>query len=210
MLTFRDILRTGARICSVRRKVLFVSTLDDRAPADAAVPVTFRFGDASDLESLAAPEYAYSGEARVFGRERLRAGDRLVLCESAGRVVFYAWVMFGQMDLSCRNYVPLPADCVYTYKLYAIPECRGQRICPAYYSWIKRQARALGYGRLLAWVEAGNLASIRTHTRAGMRRAGVIWHFRFLFRSYFLRPGSIGAAALPAQRAGDSPNVCAS
>jgi hypothetical protein len=204
MLTIRDILCTGFRICSMRRKLLFAVPLEHGPEPAAAVPVAFRYGDAHDLDSLTAPEYAYSDDVRPFGHERLRAGDRLVLGESSGRVVFYAWVMFGQMDLSCRNYAPLPPDSAYTYKLFTLADCRGQRICPAYYWWIKRELRAMGYSRLLAWVEAGNDASIRAHTRAGFRRVGCIWHFRFFFRSYFITPGAEVLAPL------DRQNACAS
>jgi hypothetical protein len=201
MLTFRDILRTGFRICSMRRKPLFVSPLGHPQEVATSPPATFRYGDAHDLDSLTAPEYSYSDDARVFGHERLRAGDRLVLCESGGRVVFYAWVMFRQMDMSCRNYAPLPPDCAYTYKLFTVADCRGQRICPAYYAWIKRELRAMGYGRLLAWVEAGNASSIRAHTRAGFRRVGCIWHFRFFFRSYFIKANWAAVVPLDGQKA---------
>jgi L-amino acid N-acyltransferase YncA len=202
MLSPRAILRTGARICSLRRKLLFESPLEEGRASSANAAVSFRYGDERDLASLTAPEHAYSGDARAFGFERLRAGDRLVLGESDGRVVFYAWVMFGQMDLSVRNYSTLPADCAYTYKLFTVADCRGRRICPAYYQWVKQELWALGYNRLLAWVEAGNHASIRSHTRAGFRRTACIWHFRFLFRSYFLvKPGLIPTASLERRNA---------
>jgi L-amino acid N-acyltransferase YncA len=203
MLTPRQILRAGARICSLRRKLVFESELDGSLADDAGIALRFRYGDRGDLERLSSPEYGYSPQARAFGIERLCAGDRLVVCESRGRVVFYAWVMFGQMDLSCRNYAALPPGCVYTYKLFTVADCRGRRICPAYYCWIQAELRERGYSRLLAWVEAGNVASIRAHLRAGFRQAGCIWHFRFLFRSYFVKPA---IAAAPAGRQ----NVCVS
>jgi L-amino acid N-acyltransferase YncA len=189
MLSLRSILRLGARLGSCRRKLILECTTADAFAAVAAVPVTFRYGRAADLETLAAPEYAYDAAARAFGLERLRAGDRLVLCESAGRIVFYAWVMFGQMDMGLREYASLSPARAYTYKLFTLPDSRGQRICPAYYTFIKRELRALGYRSLVAWVEAGNRASIRAHKRAGFRVVGCIWHIRFLFRSYpLLRP----------------------
>jgi L-amino acid N-acyltransferase YncA len=191
MLTLRHILRTGAALCSFRRKVLFEGGLDDPWPNAAAIPVTWRFGGEADLRRMTVPELGYSAEARDFGLERLRAGDRFVLCESEGRVVFYAWVMFGQLDLSCRNYVPLAANVAYTYKLYTVPASRGQRICPAYYSFLKRELRARGFRRVMAWVEAGNKPSIRAHQRSGLRPVGTIWHFRLLARAYFLLPKSI-------------------
>ena len=199
MLNFRAILRTGARVASVRRKLLFESPLQTQCPGAPGVPIAFRYGDERDLASLTAPEYAYAGDARAFGVKRLRAGDRLVLGESAGRVVFYAWLMFRQMDVSIGNYSPLPADCAYTYKLFTVADCRGRRICPAYYEWVKRELWGAGYNRLFAWVEAGNRGSIRTHLRSGFRQAGCIWHFRFLFRSYFVRPAIAAAAREPEQ-----------
>jgi hypothetical protein len=191
VLTFRDILRTGAAVCSFRRKVLFEGKLDDPRPNVAAIPVTWRFGGESELATMTASELGYSAEAREFGRERLRAGDRFVLCESGGQVVFYAWVMFGQLDLSCRNYVPLAPDCAYTYKLYTVPAFRGRRICPAYYSFLKRELRGMGFRRLMAWVEAGNRASIHAHERSGLRPVGTIWHWRLGGRPHFITPEGI-------------------
>jgi hypothetical protein len=191
MLTFRDILRMGAAICSFRRKELFEGGLDDPMPNQPAIPVTWRYGGETDLRAMTAPELGYSAEAREFGLERLRAGDRFVLGESDGRVVFYAWVMFGQLDLSCRNFVPLPPDRGYTYKLYTVPAFRGHRICPAYYSFLKRELREMGFRCVMAWVEAGNKASIRAHWHSGLRPVGMIWHWRLLGRPYFITPEGI-------------------
>lgn len=182
MLNIRPILRLGARMASVRRKLLFECPTSDARLVPA--PVTFRYGDAVDLHSLAAPEYQYDEAARAFGGERRAAGDRFVVGESGGRIVFYAWVMYGQMDMGLRDYALLRPDQAYTYKLYTVADCRGQRICPAYYEWLRRELRGAGYRSVFAWVEAGNRASIRAHERAGFHQAGTIWHARFLFRSY--------------------------
>jgi L-amino acid N-acyltransferase YncA len=202
MLKLRPILRFGARIASVRRKLVFECVTADAPAAAAGIPLSFRYGDAPDLRALESTAHQYDDPARSFGFERLRAGDRLVLGESAGRVVFYAWLMYGRMDLGVREFVELPPDCAYTYKLFTVPDCRGRRICPAYYTWITRELAALGYRRLLAWVEAGNEASIQAHRRAGFRPSGRIWHVRFLFRSFPIlrarihpRGGSEGAIA---------------
>ncbi len=190
MLKFRPILRWVARLASIRRKLIFESATGGSGEPVATPPVLFRNGDASDLSALTAREYGYDTAARAFGFERLRAGDRLVLGESAGRVVFYAWVMFGQMDLGRGQYAPIPPGCAYTYKLYTVPAARGRGICPAYYAYLKRELRALGYSRVIAWVEAGNRSSIRAHVRSGFHRAGCIWHIRLFFRSYpILRAG---------------------
>jgi hypothetical protein len=189
VLSLRPILRFGARMASVRRKLLFECPTADARSAAPTVPLEFRYGTADDLRALADPEYQYDAAGRAFGAERMAAGDRLVLGESAGRIVFYAWVMYGQMDMGLRDYKPLRTNQAYTYKLFTRADCRGQRICPAYYEWLKRELRGAGYDAVFAWVEAGNRASIRAHERAGFRQAGTIWHARFLFRSYpLLRP----------------------
>jgi hypothetical protein len=191
MLTGRGILRAGAAMCSFRRKVLFEGGVDDPRPNDATIPVAWRFGSDADLAAMTDPELGYSAEAREFGYERLRAGDRLVLCESSGQIVFYAWVMFGQLDLSCRNYVPLKPGHAYTYKLYTVPAFRGRRICPAYYSFLKRELRAMGFRSVMAWVEAGNRASLHAHERSGLGKVGTIWHWRLAGRPYFITPEGI-------------------
>lgn len=188
MLNFRSILRFGARVASLRRKLLF----ECATRSEAMPPVeglAFRYGTAGDLDFLAAPEFQYDVEARGFGLERMAAGDRLVIGERGGRIVFYAWVMYGQMDMGLRDYAPLSPSQAYTYKLFTVSDCRGQRICAAYYDWLKRALSAAGYRSVLAWIEAGNRPSIRAHERAGFRQTGTIWHARLLFRSYpLLRP----------------------
>jgi RimJ/RimL family protein N-acetyltransferase len=98
------------------------------------------------------------------------------------------------MDMGLRDYAPLPRDSAYTYKLFTLAAARGRGICPAYYTWLKRELRATGYRRVLAWVEAGNRPSIQAHTRAGFALAGTIWHVRFLFRSYPVLRGNLGRA----------------
>src|SRR5437764_957691 len=121
MLNVRRILRFGARIASFRRKLIFQCATDDGQSSSAALPVGFRYGDATDLRALAEPEYSYGPGAIRFGLERLAAGDRLLLGESGGRVVFYAWVMFGRMDMGVGEFAPLSSDSAYTYKLFTVP-----------------------------------------------------------------------------------------
>jgi hypothetical protein len=183
--SLRAVLRFGARILYLRRKLIFESSVNEGEPVVAAMPVTFRFGNERDLLALDKHEHGYSDEARAFGLGRLKMGDRLVICEGDAGVVFYAWVMFNQMDLSCRAYLPLSPSRAYTYKLFTVARYRGRRICPAYYTFIKGELKKRGIRHVVAWVEAGNRESIRAHLRSGFHEVGMIWHVQFLFRSYF-------------------------
>jgi hypothetical protein len=76
MLNIRPVLQFGARVGSFRRKLVFESATVEARPSGAA-----------DLDALASPEYSYDTAARAFGLERLGAGHRLVIGESAGRIV---------------------------------------------------------------------------------------------------------------------------
>jgi RimJ/RimL family protein N-acetyltransferase len=178
-------LRRLARVVRIRKKLLLSADVDGGTIAGARIPVEFRFGDAGDLAGLDPIEYAYDEEAKAFGRERLAAGDRLILGIANDHVVFYGWIMFQQFDLGVRNYGVLPVDAAYTYKLYTAPSVRGQGICRAYYIFLKKWLAGLGYHRVVCWVSSRNVASIRTHYNSGFSSAGTIWQLDLAGRSVF-------------------------
>lgn len=196
----RSILQFGATIFLVRRKLVFDAPLDDIQRATARIPVRFRFGDEGDLMRLSESSHDYDKAARQFSLERLQAGDRLILAESkAGRgneIVFYGWLMFGQIDMGVRNYLKLSPGAVCSYRLFTTPSHRGQKLCAAYFAFIRDRLEAMGQRRVLLWVEARNRISRRVHETAGFRPIGSIWHIRFLFRSYFYVPKALRACML--------------
>jgi acetyltransferase (GNAT) family protein len=194
----RSILRFGARIFFVRRKLVFDARLDEIPNVAARTPVRFRFGDAADLMRLSARTHDYDTAATRFSLDRLLAGDRFVIAESAigsrDEVLFYGWLMFGQLDMGVRTYLPLASDSVYSYRLFTAASHRGKKLCAAYFTFIREQLEAEGHRRVLSWVEARNLISRRVHEAAGFRSIGCIWHIQFLFRSYFYVPKTLRAS----------------
>ena len=98
--------------------------------------VHFRWGSPDDLESLDLDNHAYAEPARASGRQRFAAGDRFTLGILDGKVVFYAWLMYGQMDLDFERLTPATPDEAYSYKVFTSPKYRGLGICPAYYSHV--------------------------------------------------------------------------
>lgn len=180
----RGVLSLGARTCSLHRRIILEASVKESQPA-VADSVRFRFGGLPDLDMLATPEFGYDTGARSFAYERLLAGDRLVVGESPSGIVFYGWIMFGQMDLGYRKYQPIAPDYAYSYKLYTVPQNRGRGICRAYYSWLRGEAGKLGLRRLMAWVEARNRPSLEAHRRSGFQPVGTFWQMRFLFRYYY-------------------------
>lgn len=169
-----------------QRKLIFSAPLAQVRDTDPKIPVEFRFATEADLLSLDSAEYGYSDDARAFGLERMRAGDRMVLGIHEGKVVYFGWLMFNQMDLRMRDYYSVAGRSVYAYKLFTHADYRGNQICPAFYTFLKRHFSSLGFERVLCWVASNNAASIKTHLNAGLKRTGAYWHLRILGRDKFL------------------------
>ena len=181
----RSVLRLGAKICLVRRKLVFEAGLDELRPAEPRISARFRLGDQNDLKRMSEAVHDYDMLAQEFALERLRAGDRFTLAESGNQIVFYSWLMFGQLDMGMRRYLPLSADTAYLYRLFTVAAYRGRGLSPAYFWSIREDLSQQNVRRVVSWVEARNLVSRRVFEAAGFRQIGCIWHVQFLFRSYF-------------------------
>jgi hypothetical protein len=173
-------LRLVASIVNLRIKVVFEAELQELKDCTAQVPVVFRPGSPEELNSLATPEFGYDQEGFQFSVGRFRAGDTVVLGLVNDQIVFYCWVMFGQMDIGRGDYLPIPSDTAYPYKGFTRAEFRGARILPAFFTYLRGMLQANGYKRIVTWADLQNRASIRSQQRAGLRKAGLVWHVRFL------------------------------
>ena len=189
----RSLLRFGARLFLVRRKFVFEADLDDIRRAESRIPVRFRTGKKEDLKTLAQPGHDYDRAALEFARERLRAGDSLTFGESGNNVAFHSWLMFGQLDMGVRRYLPTAADTACVYRLYTVAAYRGRRLAPTWFWFIREQLLQRNVRRVVAWVEGRNRASRRAFEGAGFRPIGCIWHVQFLFRIWFFVPPSLRA-----------------
>jgi len=185
-MSLQSVLRLGARIFLVRRKLVFEAGLDELRPAEARVPARFMSGNQNDLPRMSEAVHDYDAPAQEFALERLRAGDRLTLAESGNQIVFYSWLMFGQLDMGMRRYLPISSDTAYLYRLFTVAAYRGRRLAAAYFWLIRDQLRQQNMQRVVSWVEARNRVSRRAFEAAGFREIGCIWHVQVFFRTYFL------------------------
>jgi hypothetical protein len=212
-MNVRSILRFGARIFFIRRKLVFDARVDEIPNVIARTPVRFRFGDAADLMRLSERTHDYDTSATRLSLDRLLAGDRLVIAEAAigpmDEVLFYGWLMFGQLDMGVGKYLPLAPDSVYSYRLFTAASHRGKKLCAAYFTFVREQLEAEGRRRVLSWVEARNLISRRVHEAAGFHSIGCIWHIQFLFRSYFYAPKALRACLRSGESEHHSPAMAA-
>ena len=91
--------------------------------------LVFRVADFSDIQSLG-PAFAheYTTEVLAFVETRLRVGDKAVVGYLDEHPVFSGWSMFGYMELSRDEYLPIPDHVVCVYKLFTIASMRRQGV----------------------------------------------------------------------------------
>lgn len=162
-------------VLGVTRSVVFQVSCDSNAGLSESSLVTFRRGGRADLEAFTEETHDYGKAEKKFGFERLERGDSLMIGESGGGVVFYAWLMYGQMDLDEDVCIPITPEAAYSYRVFTIQHARGLRVCAAYYTFLKKFLAGRGYGRLICRITPHNTASIRAHARVGFKRCGLLW-----------------------------------
>lgn len=168
----------------VRQKKILETDLSAVAESAPVAAVQYRFGSELDIGKLTEVDHEYNDEARAYALERLRHGDRVVLGELNGELVFYGWLMFSAMDLDYRNYVPLPPEYAYCYKLFTLKHLRGKKILPGFYSFLKKSLPVMGYRKLVCWVYSDNHASLRSHRNVGFKATGTIYNVRVVNRLF--------------------------
>lgn len=164
--------------CCSRHSLLYEASRDGQARAKTGPQIAFRFGDVSDVLAFTPDAHEYGDAEKRFSMERLKRGDSLLIGESGGQTVFYAWLMLGKMDLDMNIEVPLVREAAYSYKVFTVEGARGTGVCSAYYRHIKQWLQQLNYSRLVCRIAPGNAPSIRAHARAGFRSCGRLWTFR--------------------------------
>ena len=93
---------------------------------------------------------------------------------TGAHLVNYAWYALESIEAehSFGAGLKLPPDTVYMYKAYTVPEYRGRQIHGAALSRAAERLRQRGIGRMIAIVEFGNRASLRSHQKLGFRGVG--------------------------------------
>ncbi len=132
----------------------------------------FRFLSAEEIRA-AASDPANNLKAEMAGR--LEFGRSFCFAAvDRGRLANYSWYALRHVEPehSFNLGLTLPDDTVYMYKAFTLPAYRGQRLHQATIHRAVQAFAATGIRRLVAIVEYGHWASLRSHLRMGCRRAG--------------------------------------
>jgi len=162
-------------VFGITRTIFFEVGVGSGTGLPSSARPAFRFGSAADLKTFNQETYEYGKTEKQFGFERLDRGDSLIIGESNGAVVFYAWLMYAQVDLGQNVLVPVWSEAAYSYRVFTVERARGLGICAAYYAHIQTLLWKQGYRRLICRISPWNSQSLRAHTRVGFQRRGLLW-----------------------------------
>ncbi len=149
---------------------LDLGPMRERRPEKSSLK--FRFLTAEEIRA-AAGDAANDLDANMAGR--LDFGRNFCFAAlDRGRLANYSWYALGHIEPehSSDAGLTLPEDTVFMYKAFTLPAYRGQRLHQATIHRAVQIFARMGIRRLVALVEYGNWASLRSHLGMGCRRAG--------------------------------------
>jgi L-amino acid N-acyltransferase YncA len=142
-----------------------------------ALELEFRFMTADEVRAAAADPIYELDEAMAA---RLQSGrDSCFAAWHGDRLASFAWyaVQSVEPEHSFGAGLRLPRDTVYQYKAITVPEYRGRQLHGAALSRAAAHFRQRGMSQMIAIVEFGNQASLRSHAKLGFRPAGSLLTF---------------------------------
>jgi len=172
--------RVGTRIC--RLNVIHVVWLDvaEVVVTAASLPnFTFRFLSPDEL-SIYARDPANDLEPELVARAKDGRNNCFAALDG-DRLAAYGWYARDWIEPEhCYGFgLRMPAHVAYMYKGFTHPDYRGQRLHGAVMGLALREFAAQGVNALISTVEWTNDASLKSCTRLGYRRLGVLAHARF-------------------------------
>lgn len=118
---------------------------------------------------------------------RFEEGEFCVVAVHDGRIVGYVWFSDKAFHLEERfKYrLEIPEDSIYAYDGFIKREYRLRGIWVLFQKYMLDQLRILGRKRIIAMVDYGNDASLKTHLRFGYVKTRDVHHVRFLDKNFF-------------------------
>ena len=161
--TLRPVIRT-------ERVQFFESDLSRPLPSiqTRATP-TLRVGSRADLTTFA-DGFARLGVDLEDARERLDRGDVFFLAIARGELASLSWLSQNPTWVDeAAVWLQLGAGEASVYGGVTLPAWRGFGLAPALWRYVEQWAHEQGLVRLITWVRADNVQSVKTTLRLGRR-----------------------------------------
>jgi hypothetical protein len=158
--------------------------VDEVNPAylDIPTPYAAAFYPPRTLEGFARDPH--TGFSAQFVHHALAKGDKCYGFVHEGTLRAYGWYATNPTRISPELELHFRHGYVYLYKAFTHESHRGRRLYPRGITRALRHYRSVGYDGMLAYVDATNLASLKSCARMGFRVFGSIYVLK-LFGRYF-------------------------
>ena len=179
-----------APVVRTHRLTFFESDLErPLPPIPARVPLELRTAGPDELESLR-PDLGRLRIAATEAETRLARGDTLFLAVADGEVTSVSWLsqVPAWIDEAGIWLHPGPGEAA-VYGGGTLASRRGEGIAPALWRYVEQWGHAHGLTRLISWVQADNVQSVKTTLRLGRRPARTV---RVLWMVGMARPRALG------------------
>ena len=130
------------------------------------------------LSPRALDEFACDAEAALsdeFVRYAVAKGDKCYGFTHEGALRAYGWYASTPTRISKDLRLHFSRDYIYMYKAFTHESHRGRRLFPFGVTRALRHYRAAGYKGMLLYVDANNLASLKSCARMGFRVFGTVY-----------------------------------
>lgn len=182
--------RATLRIIQIRRFSLLVHN-GIREIKSPRGPGEVRKGTPDDIDQMA----RFENKKSLF-EKRFAANEHCLIASINGAIVGYEWFTDAAFHIEerYRYRITIPADTVYAYDAYIMPEYRMCGFWPKFKKGMSAVMKELGRSRIITLIDYENTVSINTHLRFGFMPLKNILVIRILGKSFFrensrLRPG---------------------
>ncbi len=144
-------------------------TFQPVSPVDG---VSVRMCRREDVLSMNRKDHDFDEKAKRYVLDRMDRGDFGLLALHDNRIIGYAWMMKGFMELTQGRLLPVSKDRRYMYKVFVAEEWRGKRILARLDEQIINMLKNDGACSIITCIDQTNISCRRARDRMGFRAIG--------------------------------------
>jgi len=172
-------------VCGISRVIIFERDLQQRhTPTAPLFSPSFKNATKEDIQQLNKQEFAYDKKNKQYAFLRIDKGDKCILAMDNKQIIGYIWVMYDQMELSPKNYIPLSTERAYVYNIFVIPSYRKKKLSYGMDNYLFERFKQQQIRYVVVTVDMDTPISKRSRQHAGFIRIGLIIKFRFFGLKY--------------------------
>jgi len=175
-LLVRALRKALGPVLRIERVRFFESDLARPLPSiPARVPLAYRTVSRTDLSTFV-DSFARFGVGIEDAKERLDLGDVAVVALAHDQVACLSWLTTRPAWVDeAAVWLRLGPGEATGYAGGTLPAWRGYGIAPSLWRWAEQWLHANGFLRVIEWIRADNVQSLKTTLRLGRRPTRTVW-----------------------------------